>query len=463
MENLDKKYSDRLNDIKALIQNSEELGNYLDSEEYDDYKVLIDAFEDQLQELYNDVAHADPLQIIALEEAMLDDELEGLYIPKVVGYSVLRGSINDESKYRVPQEHFSKIVKYIAGSMNFDMIKLRVGQSIKTGFALSSDIWITNLIDSIKNKRVAAFLDAQRNNQYLVENNRKIARDKYIKQFASLNFYAADFPETAGKLAIDYFALRDFLLYRAHNDVDNNSLNPHIESFLANDKLIGTIEHIKLSMLLGMKFDISDKSKKTISKVFKSMGENDPQLSETYFDVLNKMHEYADMVVDSEADLNIAKLLIDNSTPEITEYYKLMNIVHSNGFQDEEAIDAVRTYYLQHQGQSDENECLRRTILNYFVDYVADLDADEYTEYFEVTKMVTQYINIFTNQKFNQSVKEASLKYIKSKLIPTYTDKRGRDYQDIKKFVQSTFIDLGFMNEKELKEFFKTKRKKKAE
>lgn len=463
MENLDKKYSDRLNDIKALIQNSEELGNYLDTEEYDDYKVLIDAFEDQLQELYNDVAHADPLQIIALEEAMLDDELEGLYIPKVVGYSVLRGSINDEYKYRVPQEHFSKIVKYIAGSMNFDMIKLRVGQSIKTGFALSSDIWITNLIDSIKNKKVAAFLDAQRNNQYLVENNRKIARDKYIKQFASLNYYSADFPETSGKLAIDYYALRDFLLYRSHNDVDNNSLNPHIESFLSNGKLIGTIEHIKLSMLLGMKFDISDKSKKTISKVFKSMGDNDPKLSETYFDVLNKMHEYAEMVVDSEADMNIAPLLIDNSTPEITEYYKLMNIVHSNGFQDEEAIDAVRTYYLQHQGQSDENECLRRTILNYFVDYVADLEADEYTEYFEVTKMVTQYINIFTNQKFNQSVKEASLKYIKSKLLPTYTDKRGRDYQDIKKFVQSTFMDLGFMNEKELKEFFKTKRKKKAE
>ena len=42
-----------------------------------------------------------------------------------------------------------------------------------------------------------------------------------------------------------------------------------------------------------------------------------------------------------------------------------------------------------------------------------------------------------------------------------YTDKRGKDYQDIKKFVKTNFVDLGFMKEKELVEFFKTRRKKK--
>ncbi len=36
--------------------------------------------------------------------------------------------------------------------------------------------------------------------------------------------------------------------------------------------------------------------------------------------------------------------------------------------------------------------------------------------------------------------------------------KRGRDYQDIKKFVTATFLDLGFKSEKELKEFFNTKK-----
>jgi hypothetical protein len=43
-----------------------------------------------------------------------------------------------------------------------------------------------------------------------------------------------------------------------------------------------------------------------------------------------------------------------------------------------------------------------------------------------------------------------------------YTDKRGKDYQDIKKFVRAAFLDLGFMSDKELIELFKTKRKKKT-
>jgi len=52
------------------------------------------------------------------------------------------------------------------------------------------------------------------------------------------------------------------------------------------------------------------------------------------------------------------------------------------------------------------------------------------------------------------------LGYIK-KLLKVYIDKRGRDYQDIKKFVKTTFLDLGLMTEKQLVELFKTKRKKK--
>jgi len=57
-------------------------------------------------------------------------------------------------------------------------------------------------------------------------------------------------------------------------------------------------------------------------------------------------------------------------------------------------------------------------------------------------------------------LKELCLKYVK-KLLKKYPDKRGKDYQDIKKFVITNFFDLGFMKEKDLVEFFKTRRKKK--
>lgn len=81
-----------------------------------------------------------------------------------------------------------------------------------------------------------------------------------------------------------------------------------------------------------------------------------------------------------------------------------------------------------------------------------------YHDYFEINKTFVAYMSIFSNQEFNQSVKEISFNYVK-KLRKVYTDKRGKDYQDIKKFVKSTFLDLGFLKEKQIVEFFKTKRK----
>ena len=47
------------------------------------------------------------------------------------------------------------------------------------------------------------------------------------------------------------------------------------------------------------------------------------------------------------------------------------------------------------------------------------------------------------------------------KLLKKYTDKRGKDYQDIKKFVSTAFQDFGFLKEKEVVEMFKTRRKRK--
>ena len=45
--------------------------------------------------------------------------------------------------------------------------------------------------------------------------------------------------------------------------------------------------------------------------------------------------------------------------------------------------------------------------------------------------------------------------------MKVYTDKRGKDYQDIKKFVRTNFVDFGFLTEKQVVDLFKTKRKKK--
>jgi hypothetical protein len=70
-------------------------------------------------------------------------------------------------------------------------------------------------------------------------------------------------------------------------------------------------------------------------------------------------------------------------------------------------------------------------------------------------------MQLFNNQQFNQEVKKLSMSYVQ-KLLKRYTDKRGKDYQDIKKFVSQTFVEANFMNEKQIVELFKTRRRKKA-
>ena len=75
-------------------------------------------------------------------------------------------------------------------------------------------------------------------------------------------------------------------------------------------------------------------------------------------------------------------------------------------------------------------------------------------------KTFSIYMDIFSNEKFNQSIKNTSMVFV-NRLMKYYSDKRGRDYQDIKKFVVSSFVDLKFYKEKELVEIFKSKRKKK--
>jgi len=119
----------------------------------------------------------------------------------------------------------------------------------------------------------------------------------------------------------------------------------------------------------------------------------------------------------------------------------------------------VKVFYNQHEGLSLLNECIRKTIFNYFARLLDNLEEKDYPEFFEFAKSFAVYQGIFSNQQFNQDVKDKSMAYVK-KLLLHFTDKRGKDYQDIKKFVATTFQDLRFLKEKEVLELFKTRRKR---
>ncbi|NNE27007.1 MAG: hypothetical protein HKN09_09210 [Saprospiraceae bacterium] len=461
MEDLNKNYVSELEAIKAQIQASEELAKFLEDEEDDDYRNLVQAYEGPINTLYETVANDHPLQLVAFEEYLLDEGFEGLYLPRVLGYSVLRGRINDSVKYYRPQNHFKNILEKIINSSNFEQIKQRIGQSIQIGFALSSDIWITNIIESITNKKVKSFLQTQKLLKYRDQVQRNSALVKFRKQFQSLNFQTAVFPQTASELLLEAGPLKDFLVYRAQPGFNNENIKPQMKQLIANEVLFESPDFFELCILIGLHYDMDDEGQKLLTKALNAIRNSDnDQVEEKFFTYIND-HDEDIKGISVRAEKRIASLIDRSIEDGISAYYNMLDTVIAKGYVHTDAINDVREYYYKHEGLSIENESIRRSILAKLGQFLNNLEVTDYHEYFEINKIFTSYMEVFSNQKFNQELKTLSLKFIK-KCLKNYKDKRSKEYQEIKKFVKITFVDFGFMTDKQVTELFKTKRKPKT-
>ena len=169
----------------------------------------------------------------------------------------------------------------------------------------------------------------------------------------------------------------------------------------------------------------------------------------------------SEIKVGVDSFVRLFELLPDKPKDDFYMFYYLQNVIKEHGLGSEVTIEEIRTVYNKHEGLSDFNEALRLVIYKYFAEELGNIDAEDYPAYFELNKLMTIYINMFDNQQFNQEIKHASVKLIK-KFLKVYTYKRGKDYQDIKKFVVSQFQDLGFMTEKEVLEIFKTRKRRRS-
>ena len=461
---LAQEYKEQLDALAEEIQNSEELQTYLDTEEEDDYNAMKEQYEPRIAMLYDKVAEKDPLQLVSFEESIMRSEFEGLFLPKALGFSVLRGEGNDRDKYQHPQEHFKNMLKAVYNSANFDILKKRMGQTIQMGFAYSSDIWVTNLISEVENKRVRYYLQGHRLDRYRDPRDRRVGLARYKKQFVNENYQSATFPETISEMKVHFKALKSFLMYRVKSEYPNDSLVPHIKGFITNKIFQGTEEHLQITGLYAFFFDLDDANRKELAKVIDKVRADMENFDEKWLDFVLELHNNKDFDLTPEADLRIAELFDLTYNDEISEFYKLTNAIHNQGYTVPEVQEKVKDFYNAHEGLSTVNECVRKTIFSYFRRFMENLEVTDYAAFMEAVKTFKVYMGIFLNQKFNQDVKELCMVYVR-KLLKKYTDKRGRDYQDIKKFVSVTFLDLKFLKEKEIVELFKTRRKrrKKAE
>lgn len=456
---LDNAYLEKLEEIAGEIQESEELSQYLEEEEEEYYQQLKELFEPRIGVVYDEVAAKDPLQLIPLEQILLDPAFEGLYLPKILGYSVLRGEFDENYKYVRPNDHFKEVLLAICHSANFDILKKRIGQSIQVGFALSSDIWITNLINSIDNKRVRYYLQGQKLEKYRQLNDRKIGYRRYLRQFRNDNFQTAEFPETLNELKVLFSPLKHFLLYRVRIKADNSSVTAPIREFIDNKEFQGTVEHLQIMTMFGLFFDLEGEQKH-LNKVFNEVRKNTPGFDTQLMEFLIELHHSDEIQIDPSSDQRLSLIVDKKIDDKLSELFKLLDLIHSQGYNTEEVQEAIKVFYYKHQGLSLINEVVRQVIYQYFARYINNLEVTAYTDFFEISKLFPVYMGIFANQKFNQEIKELSMAYV-ARLLKHYTDKRGKDYQDIKKFVSTTFLDLGFLKEKEIVELFKTRRKRK--
>lgn len=459
---LEEQYVEVLEAIAADIQESDELAYYLQEEDEVYYEQLKDRFEPQIEELYDQVAAENPLQLISLDKILMSEHFEGLFLQRILGYSVLRGEINSQFKYTRPQDHFKDVLMAICNSPNFEILKKRIGQSIQVGFALSSDIWITNLISIVENKRIRYFLQSQKLDKYYSPEGRQQGLQIYKKQFVNFNYMTADFPKTLGELKVLWSSLKEFLVYREEKGLNNKSLMPFLKDFVGNEEFQGHDEHLQILGIYANFFELEGEDQKHLVKHFNATRKKHPEFASHWLAFILEMHESKRVDLDAAADARISGILDKSVKDELTEYYELMDAVHGIGYTQEAAMEAVKSFYNRHEGTSLINECVRMVIYHYLARFINNLEVSDYHELFELAKVYTVYINIFANQQFNQDVKELSMRYVR-RCLRTYTDKRGRDYQDIKKFVSTTFVDLNFLKEKEVVEMFKTRRKKKSE
>lgn len=454
------KYKEKLDALAEEIQNSEELSTYLDSEEEEDYNRMKEQYEPRIAMLYYKVAENNPLQLVAFEEEIMRADFEGLFLPKALGFSVLRGEGTEREKYQHPQEHFKNMLMAVCNSANFDILKKRMGQTIQMGFAYSSDIWVTNLVSAIDNKRVRYYLQGHRLDRYRDPRERRIGLLRYKKQFVNENFQSAEFPATIAELKIHFKAVKNFLMYRVKSAFSNDSLIPHLRNFITNEIFQNTEEHLQITALYAFFFDLDEECANELKTVLEKIRQSMPEFDKKWLNFVLELHNNKDFDLTPEADNRISSLFDHTVKDQVSDFYILTDTIHSEGYTNPDAQEAVKEFYNKHEGLSVVNECVRKTIYSYFRRFMMNLGVGEYSSFMEITKTFKVYIGIFLNQKFNQDIKALSMDYVK-KLLKRYVDKRGRDYQDIKKFVSVTFLDLKFLKEKEIVELFKTRRKRK--
>lgn len=461
---LNEAYQQHLEAIAVAIQASPNLASYLEEEEDNFYEDLKTEFEPQIEQAHQQLIDYSPLEIIAFEEYLFDERFEGLFLPRILGYSVLRGEVTEHAYYARQNNHFGNILRVIAANSNFDQLSARIGQSVQCGFALSSDIFVTGLIDDVPSKRVRQFLQSQRTSDARTVQGRMRIYRRYARQFKGRNYHYAAFPTDPTELTVLTSALNDFLLTRVSGDLNNDALLPTLHATVINPDFAGRKEILRPMAIYGAYFTPNEEQlPELIAAVNREREANPEATTDEILTFLLELKQDRNVPFTAAHEQRLGTIIDRSVKDDLTAYFDLTDKIHGDGYVNPTVHEAIAEELPKHSGLSPFNANIRQTVLSYFAQLAGGLGTEEadYLQWFEITgKQFPAYIKIFGNESFNQELRTLAKKYTKE-LIKVHTNKRGKDYRDIKKTTVRTWLDYGFMTEKQLKEFFKTPRKKK--
>ncbi len=466
MYELNEAYSQHLDAIAEAIQAHPNLASFLEEEEDQYYDALKLEFEPQIEAAYQQMIDFSPLEIESFERKLLDERFEGLFLPRILGYSVLRGEITEHYYYARQNNHFGEILRAIAQNSNFDQLRNRIGQSVECGFALSSDIFVTSLINSISSKRVRQFLQGQRSNDARTMEGRRRIERRYRRQFRGRNYHYAPFPVNTTELTSHTTALIDFLFFRVSGELNNDALLPTLHEMVTRPEFAGREEILKPLAIYGAYFTPTEEMLPELVAALNRERKADAEgTSEVILGFILELKNNSAVPFGPEEEQRFGAIVDRSLEDDLTAYFNLTDKIHADGFVSPDVQEAIQEEQPKHSGLSNFNENIRQTIYGYFAKLANGLGTseEEYMQWYEITgKQIPAYIKVFGNETFNQQLRGLARKYTKE-LLKVYTNKRGKDYRDIKKTTMTTWMEYGFMTEKQLKEFFKTPRKKKVE
>ena len=350
MQALAPEYAQRIEEIKAAIQESEELAAYLESEEAEEYNAFKETYEPEIAALHEEAAAYYPLQLEALELALLDPGLEGLFMPKLLGYAVLRPRVAEQTgQYHRPQDHLKQVLLAIAGSNAFTELERRIGQGVTVALALSTNVWVSTVLGEIPNKHPRNFFQSHQDQTLHTAAQRMQLYNRYKRQFATDNYAAAAFPETKADLARDYPALEEFLRTRFSRELDNESLVGPVLDFLANEEFGDTKEYVRFISLACLFVDTPEDYENQLRTQIRQLSK-DPAFVRAYFELLAELHHDGEVEITPEVDRRMALRVGVSGDGLMQQYYGLVTTIHDTGIGSLEAQDAIRLFVREQDG-----------------------------------------------------------------------------------------------------------------